>query len=90
MKMRYPRLATPLAIVVCGLWAPAVQANGISFENFSSSNAAQAFFGSYSMLPLMMVAQTSESSKLMKMMEMMTANIGKSELMPLQMIAKGI
>ena len=84
MKMRYPRLATPLAIAVCGLWAPAVQANGISFENFSSSNAAQAFFGSYSMLPLMM-ARTSELSKLM---EMMTANTGKTELMPLQMMAK--
>lgn len=84
MKMRYPRLATTLAIAVCGLWAPAVQANGISFENFSSSNAAQAFFGSYSMLPLMM-ARTSELSKLM---EMMTANTGKTELMPLQMIAK--
>ncbi|MDH0421371.1 MULTISPECIES: hypothetical protein [Delftia] len=84
MKMRYPRLATTLAIVVCGLWAPAVQANGISFENFSSSNAAQAFFGSYSMLPLMM-ARTSELSKLM---EMMTANTGKTELMPLQMMAK--
>ncbi|WAT88175.1 hypothetical protein [Delftia acidovorans] len=87
MKMRYPRLATPLAIAVCGLWAPAVQANGISFENFSSSNAAQAFLGSYSMLPLMMMAQTSESSKLM---EMMTANIGETKLMPLQMIAKGM
>lgn len=86
MKMRYPRLATTLAIAVCGLWAPAVQANGISFENFSSSNAAQAFFGSYSMLPLMM-ARTSELSKLM---EMMTANTGKTELMPLQMMAKGI
>ncbi len=84
MKMRYPRLATTLAIVVCGLWVPAVQANGISFENFSSSNAAQAFFGSYSMLPLMM-ARTSELSKLM---EMMTANTGKTELMPLQMMAK--
>ncbi|MEQ6307933.1 hypothetical protein ABN448_12025 [Delftia acidovorans] len=84
MKMRYPRLATTLAIPVCGLWAPAVQANGISFENFSSSNAAQAFFGSYSMLPLMM-ARTSELSKLM---EMMAANTGKTELMPLQMIAK--
>lgn len=84
MKMRYPRLATTLAIVVCGLWVPAVQANGISFENFSSSNAAQAFFGSYSMLPLMM-ARTSELSKLM---EMMAANTGKTELMPLQMIAK--
>lgn len=84
MKMRYPRLATTLAIAVCGLWAPAVQANGISFENFSSSNAAQAFFGSYSMLPLMM-ARTSELSKLM---EMMAANTGKTELMPLQMIAK--
>ena len=84
MKMRYPRLATTLAIVVCGLWAPAVQANGISFENFSSSNAAQAFLGSYSMLPLMM-ARTSELSKLM---EMMTANTGKTELMPLQMMAK--
>ncbi|MCX7506742.1 hypothetical protein [Delftia tsuruhatensis] len=84
MKMRYPRLATTLAIAVCGLWAPAVQANGISFENFSSSNAAQAFFGSYSMLPLMM-ARTSELSKLM---EMMTANTGKTELMPLQMMAK--
>ncbi|WP_156897986.1 hypothetical protein [Delftia sp. HK171] len=84
MKMRYPRPATTLAIVVCGLWAPAVQANGISFEDFSSSNAAQAFFGSYSMLPLMM-ARTSELSKLM---EMMTANTGKTELMPLQMIAK--
>ncbi|SDY35569.1 hypothetical protein [Delftia lacustris] len=84
MKMRYPRLATTLAIAVCGLWAPAVQANGISFENFSSSNAAQAFFGSYSMLPLMM-ARTSELSKLM---EMMTANTGKTELMPLQMTAK--
>jgi hypothetical protein len=87
MKMRYPRLATPLAIAVCGLWAPAVQANGISFENFSSSNAAQAFFGSYSMLPLMMVAQTSESSKLM---EMMTANIGETRLLPFQMMMKGI
>jgi len=87
MKMRYPRLATPLAIVVCGLWVPAVQANSISFENFSSSNAAQAFGGSYSMPPLMMMAQTSESSKLM---EMMTANIGETILMPLQMIAKGI
>ena len=84
MKMRYPRLATTLAIVVCGLWVPAVQANGISFENFSSSNAAQAFLGSYSMLPLMM-ARTSELSKLM---EMMTANTGKTELMPLQMMAK--
>ncbi len=84
MKMRYPRLATTLAIAVCGLWAPAVQANGISFENFSSSNTAQAFFGSYSMLPLMM-ARTSELSKLM---EMMTANTGKTELMPLQMMAK--
>ncbi|MDR6731324.1 MULTISPECIES: hypothetical protein [Delftia] len=84
MKMRYPRLATTLAIAVCGLWAPAVQANGISFENFSSSNAAQAFLGSYSMLPLMM-ARTSELSKLM---EMMTANTGKTELMPLQMMAK--
>lgn len=84
MKMRYPRLATTLAIAVCGLWAPAVQANGISFENFSSSNAAQAFFGSYIMLPLMM-ARTSELSKLM---EMMTANTGKTELMPLQMMAK--
>ncbi|MPT52071.1 MULTISPECIES: hypothetical protein [Delftia] len=84
MKMRYPRLATTLAIAVCGLWAPPVQANGISFENFSSSNAAQAFFGSYSMLPLMM-ARTSELSKLM---EMMTANTGKTELMPLQMMAK--
>ncbi|WP_152547251.1 hypothetical protein [Delftia sp. RIT313] len=87
MKMRYPRLATPLAIAVCGLWAPAVQANGISFENFSSSNAAQAFGSSYSMPPLMMMAQTSESSKLM---EMMAANIGETRLMPLQMIAKGI
>ncbi|QPR33948.1 hypothetical protein I6G96_23880 [Delftia acidovorans] len=87
MKMRYPRLAIPLAIAVCGLWAPAVQANGISFENFSSSNAAQAFFGSYSMLPLMMVAQTSESSKLM---EMMTANIGETRLLPFQMMMKGI
>ncbi|WP_310637851.1 hypothetical protein [Delftia acidovorans] len=87
MKMRYPRLATPLAIAVCGLWAPAVQANGISFENFSSSNAAQAFGGSYSMPPLMMMAQTSESSKLM---EIMTANIGETKLMPLQMIAKGM
>lgn len=84
MKMRYPRLATTLAVAVCGLWAPAVQANGISFENFSSSNAAQAFLGSYSMLPLMM-ARTSELSKLM---EMMTANTGKTELMPLQMMAK--
>ncbi|AOV00955.1 hypothetical protein N5K37_04780 [Delftia tsuruhatensis] len=84
MKMRYPRLATTLAIAVCGLWAPAVQGNGISFENFSSSNAAQAFFGSYSMLPLMM-ARTSELSKLM---EMMTANTDKTELMPLQMMAK--
>jgi hypothetical protein len=35
----------------------------------------------------MMMAQTSESSKLM---EMMTANTGKTELMPLQMMAKGI
>lgn len=87
MNMRYPRLATTLAIVVCGLWVPAVQANGISFENFSSSNAAQAFFGSYSMLPLMMVAQTSESSKLM---EMMTANIGETRLLPFQMMMKGI
>ena len=90
MKMRYPRLATTLAIVVCGLWVLAVQANGISFENFSSSNAVQAFGGSYSMSPLMMMAQTSESSKLMEMMEMMTANTGKTKLMPLQMIAKGI
>lgn len=87
MKMRYPRLATPLAIAVCGLWAPAVQANGISFENFSSSNAAQAFGGSYSMPPLMMMAQTSESSKLM---EMMTANIGETRLLPFQMMVKGI
>ena len=87
MKMRYPRLATPLAIAVCGLWDPAVQANGISFENFSSSNAAQAFGGSYHMLPLIIMGQASESSKLM---EMMTANIGKTELMPLQMMVKGI
>ncbi|WP_139093417.1 hypothetical protein [Delftia sp. JD2] len=87
MNMRYPRLATPLAIVVCGLWVPAVQANGISFEDFSSSNAAQAFVGSYGMMPLMIRAQTSELAKLM---EMMAANTGKTELLPFMMMAKGL
>ncbi len=91
MKMRYPRLATTLAIVVCGLWAPAVQANGISFENFSSSNAAQAFGGSDLMLPLIMMRQASESLKWMEMMQgMKAANTGKNELLPLLMMAKGV
>ncbi len=91
MKMRYPRLATTLAIVVCGLWAPAVQANGISFENFSSSNAAQAFGGSDLMLPLIMMGQASESLKWMEMMQgMKAANTGKNELLPLLMMAKGV
>ncbi|WP_278534079.1 hypothetical protein [Delftia acidovorans] len=91
MKMRYPRLATTLAIVVCGLWVPAVQANGISFENFSSSNAAQAFGGSDLMLPLIMMRQASESLKWMEMMQgMKAANTGKNELLPLLMMAKGV
>ncbi|GEM_PF-1755725 len=91
MKMRYPRLATTLAIAVCGLWVPAVQANGISFENFSSSNAAQAFGGSYHMLPLIIMGQASESLKWMEMMQgMKAANTGKNELLPLLMMAKGV
>lgn len=88
MKMRYPRLATPLAIAVCGLWAPAVQANGISFENFSSSNTVQAFGGSTSMMSPIMGRGTGDSSNSKELLRrMMALDI---ELLPLLMIAKGV
>jgi len=89
MKMRYPRLATPLAIVVCGLWVPAVQANGISFENFSSSNAVQAFGGSTSMMSPIMGGGTGDSSNSKELLyRMMALDIEK--LLPLLMMARRV
>ncbi|WP_202758929.1 hypothetical protein [Delftia acidovorans] len=87
MKMRYPRLATTLAIVVCGLWVPAVQANGISFENFSSSNAAQAFGGSTSMMSPIMGGGTGESSESKELLRRMMA-LDIEELLPLLLMAR--
>ncbi|KFJ12950.1 hypothetical protein DR66_4148 [Delftia acidovorans] len=89
MKMRYPRLATTLAIVVCGLWAPAVQANGISFENFSSSNTVQAFGGSTSMMSPIMGRGTGDSSNSKELLyRMMALDIEK--LLPLLMMARRV